>query len=305
MGTGIKDSKNLICPKDQSHLVYPVFISPSLSYNFCRECKDEVGTASNFIKLGKFTLLDGSNYSNLDLFSDLYPLTSMLIGKSGSGKTEVIKTLLQKSINDGIDKSKIFIFDSNNSYSDWVKENKGLVISSPTMLKSVIRQNKILNQYDIFCFTEKALARNDDVPSLISEIESFCLSPKHGLIKKTLVMDSYDSLIGPHPEFEDFIHNCLGNTIAGSIAVVLASHTVLTDEICQSIGNVFLFEQVYNSYPQELKIFFDLDPFKLPKADTLGVYLTGSTINYTKFIHISSQFTKNYQYFNSVKHIKY
>lgn len=303
MGASIKDSKNLICPKDQSHLVYPVFISPALSYHFCRECKDEVGHVSNF-KRGQFTLLDGSSYPNLELFSDLYPLTAMLIGKSGSGKTEVIKTLLQKSIDNSIDKSKIFIFDSNNSYSDWVKENKGLVISSASMLKSVIRQNKVLSQYDIFCFTEKALDHNDDVPALIAEIESFFLSPKHGLIKKTLIMDSYDHLIKSHPECEDFIYNCLGNTIAGSIAVVLASHTILTDEICQSIGNVFLFEQVYGSYPKELKVFFDLDPFKLPKADTLGVYLTGSTIGHTRFIHVSSQFTKNYQYFNSVKHIK-
>jgi hypothetical protein len=226
----------------------------------------------------------------------------MLVGKKESGKTEVIKTILQKSIDDKLDNSKIFIFDSGNAYSDWVKQNKGLVISTSHMLKSVFNQPKLISQYSLFCFNGKAFDVDDDVNRLLRELETLFTSPKLSLTKKTLVLDCLDRLsTSPNSQYESFIHNCLNHTISESICVILASHKMPEDSICQAIGNVLLFDQLGSVYPPELKLFFDLDPWKLPPVNTLGVYSSSTGVDHSRFIHVAAQFTKNYQYFNQVK----
>jgi hypothetical protein len=299
-----KDGKNPQCPQGQNHLVYPVFISPVLSYHYCKECKNEVGGSLPTYKKGRFTLLDGTNYQNLVLFSEFYPLTSMLIGKRNSGKTEVIKSILQKSVDGGDDRAKIFIFDAYDSYTDWVRQNKGLVLNTGPMLKSLMNQPKSFGSYSIFCINGKALESEDNLDRFLQELIDLFFSEKLESIKKTLVIDSYDALKSPNVHYEDFIYRSLTKSLSNNISLLVSSRTFLEDDICQAIGNVFLFDQLNTHYPPELKIFFDLDPKKLPPANTLGVYSTRERVDHTRFIHVAAQFTKTYQYFSVLKHIR-
>ena len=298
-----KDGKSPQCPQSHDHLVYPVFISPSLSYYYCKDCQKEVGGNSLNHKLGKFTLLDGSPYKNLTLFSDVYPMTANLVGRRESGKTEVIKSILQKSINEGVDHSKIFIFDTDESYTDWVKQNKGLVVSSASMLRSLVRQNKTIGSYSIICINGNVLTDDESVDLFIEELRDIIFSSRIESIKKTIVIDSHDELISKCVQINSLISSCLNKSVSNNISILVASHSVLDDGIFQAIGNVLLFEPASHSYPPELKLFFDLDPKKLPSVGTLGVYSNREHIDHVRFIHVAAHFSRNYQYFNIVKHI--
>jgi hypothetical protein len=291
--------EKMICPVNHTHLVVPVCISPALSYWFCKECKKEVGGKSQKPR-GVFTLNGTKEPYEIPLF-DSYPFTSILIGKRKSGKTEVIKSLLQHCIDEG-ERVKMFVFDSNESYGDWVRLNRGMLINSHPMLKSILRNTKLLSDHQIFCFSGKAFDAVEDMEKLINELNTLFLESKVSTIKKVVVMDAYNDLLNPHAKLEKFVNDCLNFSVSQNISVLISASAMPNDSICQTVNHLLVFEQ--NSYPTELRTFFSLDPRILPPISALGFFgdMWGKKIDYARFIHVAAPYSQHYQYFNVLRH---
>ena len=131
------------CPNGSAHIVKSVFFSQTLFYDYCTECKEDIGLLAKLkgeIPMTAGTFLDSNQNPIASLLS---PGSVCVSGKSKSGKSFIANSLLSHQVKTN-PHSKIIIIDCNDQYKQFIQDNKGVVLSysSSLPLESTVEKNQ-------------------------------------------------------------------------------------------------------------------------------------------------------------------
>jgi Cdc6-like AAA superfamily ATPase len=267
------------CPVNASHNTKHIFISWSLDYDFCDDCKQEISVLKEqkkgLAKKGEFLNSQNRHKFSLNLFnSRLLSWNYLVTGKRGSGKTSLVKSILSEELTKST-KHFIFIFDENGAYDQFVKHNNGLIIDGTDQSFQQIQNfvKKIENQNLVSVnFSFSSDIKNCE--RFLNLLSSLLMSLPQDT-KKTVVYDFEPSLV--NEKCFDLINALLINTIDDNICNILVTNKPNQRHIlgCLSLLDAFafcgdeknVFDELYRNYDLKGNILgklrkcgFDLDP---------------------------------------------